>query len=145
MGPGYYQQPPRGRPLWPWVLGGFVLVVVLGIGGVLLFLHRLGNNIEEDSKYTVDVTYRVEGSGKSVAILYTVGIAHTAEVPAASLPWTKEVSTGGIVSLTAMNDQSGGTVTCRIFANGKQVSEQTATGPLASARCTGDVGLLPAR
>ncbi len=27
----------------------------------------------------------------------------------------------------------------------QQVSEQTATGPLASARCTGDVGLPPAR
>ena len=145
MGPGDYQQPPRRRRVWPWVLAGFVLLVLLGIGGFLVFVHRLGNNIEESSKYTVDVTYRVEGSGSSVAILYTVGIAHTAEETAASLPWTKEVSTGGTVSLTAMNDQSGGTVTCRIFANGKQISEQTATGPFASARCTGDVGLLPAR
>jgi hypothetical protein len=87
----------------------------------------------------------VEGSGSSVAITYTVGVAHTAKDTAASRPWTKDVATGGTVSLTAMNGQSGGTITCRIFANGKQVSEQTATRPLASARCVGDVGLLPAR
>ena len=87
----------------------------------------------------------MEGSGSSAAIQYTVGIAHTAKDTAASLPWSKDVSTGGNVSLTATNDQSGGTITCRIFANGKQISEQTATGPLTSARCSGDVGLLPAR
>jgi Mycobacterium membrane protein len=101
--------------------------------------------MEEASKYVVDVTYRVEGSGSSVAITYTVGVAHTATDTAASLPWTKVVATGGTVSLTAMNGQSGGTITCRIFANGEELSEQTAAGPLASASCIGDVGLLPAR
>ena len=145
MDPGYHQQPPRGRRVWPWLLGGFVLIVLLGIGAFAVVVHRLGNRIEESSKYAVVVTYRVEGSGSPVAITYTVGIAHTAKDTAASLPWTKDVSTGGNVSLTAMNDQSGGTITCRIFANGKQISEQTATGPAASARCNGDVGLLPAR
>ena len=113
MGPGYYQQPPRGRRVWPWLFGGLVLIVFLAIGGFAVFVHRLGSNIEESSKYAVVVT-------------------------------SKDVSTGGNVSLTATNDQSGGTITCRIFANGKQISEQ-ATGPLASARCSGDVGLLPAR
>jgi hypothetical protein len=143
--PDYSPQPPRGRRVWPWVLGGFVLVVLAGVGGFAVFVHRLGNKIEEGTKYEVDVRYRVEGSGSSVAITYTVGVAHTAKDTAASLPWTKDVSTGGTVSLIATNGESGGTITCRIFADGKQVSEQTAAGPHASASCTGDVGLLPAR
>jgi hypothetical protein len=142
--PGYHQQPPRRRRVWLWALGGFVLVVVLGIACVAL-LHRVANNMAEASTYLVDVTYRVEGSGSSVAITYTVGVAHTAKETGASLPWAEDAETGGTVSLTAMNGQSGGTITCGIFANGKQVSEQTATGPLASASCIGDVGLLPAR
>jgi hypothetical protein len=57
----------------------------------------------------------------------------------------QDVETRGTVSLTATNRQSGGTITCGIFANGKQVAEQTAARPLASVRCIGDGGLLPAR
>jgi hypothetical protein len=72
--------------------GGFVLVSLLALGDV----SRL---------FTASQT----------------GIAHTAKDTAASLPWTKDVTTGGPVSL------------------------HTATGPLASAGCIGDVGLLPAR
>ena len=142
---GNHQQPPRRRRVWLWVLGGFVLVVVLGIGGYVAFVHRVANNVQEESKYAVDVTYRVEGSGSSVAITYTVGKAHTAKDSAARLPWSKDVSTGGVVFLTATNDQSGGTITCRILVNGEQISELTATGPLARASCVGDVGQLPAR
>jgi hypothetical protein len=138
------RSPSRGRRVWLWALGGAVFVVVLGIACVVL-LHRVANNMEEASKYEVDVTYRVEGSASSVAIAYTVGVAHTAKETASSLPWAKDVETGGTVALTATNGQSGGMITCRIFANGKQVSEQSASGPLASARCVGDVGLLPAR
>jgi Mycobacterium membrane protein len=136
---------PRRRRVWPWVLGGLVLVVLLGIGGFFVFVDRVAHHVEEGSKYQVPVTYRVEGSGSSVGITYTVGVAHTATDTAASLPWTKDIATGGTVSLSARNDQSGGMLTCRIFANGKQIAEQTVTGPLATASCSGDGGLLPAR
>jgi hypothetical protein len=131
--------------VWLWVLGGFVLIVILCVCRVRRVRSPRRRQYGGEVKYAVVVTYRVEGSGSSVAITYTVGIAGTAKDTATNLPWTKDVSTGGTVSLTAMNDQSGGTITCRIFVNGKQISEQTATGPLTSARCIGDVGLLPAR
>ncbi|WP_161630371.1 MmpS family transport accessory protein, partial [Mycobacterium sp. UM_CSW] len=134
--PPGHRRPPR---VWRWALGG-LLVAILGLGGFVAVFHRVANHVEEGSKYGVNVTYQVEGSGSSVAITYTVGKAHSAKDSAASMPWTKDVATGGTVSLAATNDQSGGTTTCRIFANGKQISESAATGPLATASCTGDVG-----
>jgi hypothetical protein len=144
----YYSQPPRRR-LWPWLLGGFVLIVVvvfLSIGVCVVFVNRVAKNAQDGSRYTIPVTYQVEGSGRSVAIKYSPGIGHhTSTATATALPWTKDAITGGTVSLTATNDQSGGTITCRIFANGKQIAEQTATGPLASASCSGDAGLNPVR
>jgi len=130
--------------VWLWVFGGLVVIVVLGYVCVTL-LHRVGNDMQEESKYAVGVTYRVEGSGGPVAIAYTVGVARTANDTAARLPWTRDVFTGGVVSLTATTDESGGTVTCKILANGRQIADQTVTGSAASVRCTGDVGLLPAR
>jgi hypothetical protein len=129
-----------------WVLAGVVLVVVAGIGGYLAFVPRAANKVQEQSKCAVDVTYRVEGSGTSVAITYTVGkAADPAKDSAARLPWSKDVSTCGAVFLTATTDQSGGTITCRILVNGEQLSELTVTGPRARASCVADVGQLPAR
>ena len=136
---------PGNRRVWLWVLGGFVLVVCLGIGGYFAFVHRVAHNVQEQSKCTVNVTYRVDGSGTSVAMTYTVGMAHTAKDSAAHLPWSKDVSSCGVVFLTATTDQSGGTITCRIFVSGEQLSELTVTGPHAKASCVADVGQLPAR
>jgi hypothetical protein len=129
-----------------WVLGGVVLVVVAGIGGYVALVPRAANKLQEQSKCAVNVTYRVEGSGNSVAITYTVGKApEPAKDSAAHLPWSKDVSTCGVVFLTATTDQSGGMITCRIFVNGGQLSELTVTGPLAKASCVADVGQLSAR
>ncbi len=141
--PGYYQQPPRKRRVWPWVLGGFVFIVFLGVGGCIAFIGAVATDIDKESKREVNVTYQVEGSASSAAITYSGRDFNTAQDTAVSLPWSKQVTIDGLgktVTLTATNDESGGTITCRILADGKQVSEQTASGPLATASCMGDAG-----
>lgn len=45
-----------------------------------------------------------------------------------------------MVSLIAVNDVDGGEATCRILIGGRLVSEQTSTGPYASAGCSGNAG-----
>jgi hypothetical protein len=145
--PGYYQQPPRKKPVWPWVLGGMFLLMLLGIGGCLAFIGGVATNIDKESKRQVAVTYEVVGSGNSVSVSYTnsdnkpgtqdLGLAQETGV---ALPWQKEVTVDGLVktaTLTATNGAQGGEITCRIRADGKVIAEQTSKGQFATASCTG--------
>lgn len=78
-----------------------------------------------------------------MAVTYSGRDFNTAQVTGVSLPWTKDVTIAGLgktVNLTATNDMSGGPITCRILADGKQVSEQTSFGQWATASCVGNAG-----
>lgn len=89
------------------------------------------------------VRKQVEGIGDSVAVSYSGRDFNTAQDTGVSLPWTKDVTIAGLgktVVLTATNGASGRTITCRILADGKQVSEQTSTSPFATANCVGNAG-----
>jgi Mycobacterium membrane protein len=139
----YGYQPPKKRPVWPWILGGIFLVIFLGIGACVAFVGSVAKNIDDESKREVTVIYSVTGSGKSVAITYSGRDFNTAQETAVSLPWNKSVTIDGIgktVSLTATNDFGGGTITCQISANGKTIAEQTSNGPFATASCIGNAG-----
>lgn len=60
------------------------------------------------------------------------------EVP--TLPWTKEVRTTGLGkggTLTVGTGAEGGTVTCHVYIDGKEAETGSASGPLATANCTG--------
>ena len=90
--PGYYQQPPKKRRVWPWVLGGFVLLVFLGVGGCFAFIGAVATKIDKESKREVRVTYQVEGKGNSVPVTYSARDFNTAPVTGVSLPWTKDAT-----------------------------------------------------
>ncbi|MGY0501194.1 DUF4352 domain-containing protein [Nocardia sp. FBN12] len=56
-GPGvpqqpYYPQPPRKKKVWPWVLGGFVLAVLVLFGGCVAVIGTAANEVAkvEESK-----------------------------------------------------------------------------------------------
>lgn len=139
----YGYQQPKKRRVWPWVLGGVLLVMFLGMGACVAFVGGVANNIDKESKRQVTVTYEVTGSGNSVAVTYSGHDFNTAQDTGVSLPWTKQVTVDGLgktVSLTATNGSDSGTVTCRISANGKVLAEQTSSGPFASANCIGNAG-----
>jgi hypothetical protein len=140
--PGYFQQPQKPkRPVWPWVLGGILLTIFLGVGGCFAFVGLVANGIDAESKREVTVTYEVTGTGDSVAVTYSGRDFNTAQETGVGLPWRKDVVIDGLgktVILTGTRSMGDGTVTCRISANGKVVSEQTSSGPFASASCMGN-------
>jgi hypothetical protein len=140
--PGYYQQPPQKqkKPVWPWVLGGILLVIFLGIGGCVAFVGLVATGIDSESKREVTVKYEVTGTGDTVAITYSGRDFNIAQDTGVSLPWSTDVTIDGLgktVTLTGTRGAGDGTVTCRISTNGRVISEQTSTGPFASAICNG--------
>ncbi len=139
----YGYQPPKKRLLWPWVLGGIFLVIFLGFGACVAFVGGVATNIDKETKREVTVTYSVTGSGKSVAITYSGRDFNTAQETAVSLPWNKNMTIDGLsksVVLRATNDFGGGTITCKITANGTTLAEQTSSGPFSTASCIGNAG-----
>ncbi|MEU2137408.1 MmpS family transport accessory protein [Nocardia rhamnosiphila] len=103
----------------------------------------IANEGGEDADREVAVSYEVEGTAGEVSITYLGHDLGMARETAAGLPWRRDVlieSFGTMVSLIAVNDGDGGEVTCRILIGGRLVSEQTSTGPYASAGCSGAAG-----
>lgn len=136
---GYY--PPRKKPRWPWIAGGIVLVLVLLAGGGFAAFAAFGNSGDEEDGSDITVTYRVDGAAPASSITYLGPDLGMAQETAVGLPWSKEVTIQGwgqIVSLTANNGPDGGDITCRILVGDKVMSEQTSSGPYASATCSGD-------
>ncbi len=103
----------------------------------------IANEVGEDPDHEVAVSYEVEGTAGDVSITYLGHDLGMAREMVAGLPWRRDVlieSFGTMVSLIAVNDADGGEVTCRILIGGRLVSEQTSTGPYASAGCSGNAG-----
>ncbi|WKG01645.1 MmpS family transport accessory protein [Mycolicibacterium sp. HK-90] len=133
--PGYYAPPPPPKKsrAWLWVLLAILTVIVLAVGGYVVF-------VAVESKRTWTVTYQVSGSGNSAAVRYSVrdGGTTTENV---HLPWTKEASFGASttfvleVTPAAISDS----VACEVRVNGQLVDNATITG--APAVCN---GLTPA-
>lgn len=140
--PGYYQ-PPKKKRVWPWVLGGIVLFFILIIGGCFAFFGGVASEIEKESEREVTVTYRVEGTSSDASVTYSGRDMNMSQETAITLPWSKDVTIDGIgkyVSMTASNGDAGGEITCRILVGDRVISEQTSSGPYASASCSGDAG-----
>ncbi|GAA1480342.1 hypothetical protein GCM10009624_07820 [Gordonia sinesedis] len=139
-----YQQPPqKKRKIWPWVLGGVILVFILIIGGCMALVGTAANEVDKAVNSEVTVTYRVTGEG-TASVTWTDQNFNTAQESNAQLPWEKEVKVSGlgkIASLTVTNNESDSArSTCEILVGGQVKYTQTATGPFASASCSGSVG-----
>ncbi|HET8641487.1 MAG TPA: MmpS family transport accessory protein, partial [Pseudonocardiaceae bacterium] len=120
-----YQQPfqqPKKRRVWPWVLGGVALFVVLAFAGCVALIggaaNEVSDQIQQDSR-PVKVTYEITGDGVTIAgnITYTKDVnAGTEQVNGAPLPFTKEIQFGeGLfkpLSVVAQAGEGAGTITC---------------------------------
>lgn len=142
-----YQQPPKKKKVWPWIVGAIILIIILFFAGCMAFFGGVANEIDKESNRTVEVTYRVTGEGGTASsITFTDADWNTAQDTSVSLPWEKKVSIDGLgklASLMASNsiDAAPGTaITCEILVDGEVKYTNTATGPGASASCSGDVG-----
>ncbi len=129
-------RPPRKRRKWPWVALAVVVVLVAGIVAAVVAGTR-------ESTKSVTVDYRVTGSARGVSIAYSTwhdGRLSVSQETVQTLPWRKTLSTDGFVrggSLSITLGAEGGTAKCSVVVDGGKAYTATASGPFATADCTG--------
>lgn len=156
-GPGYWRAtdgnwyPPQSPPavmakkkiyqrVWFWLL----IVVALGIGGCVSLVATAGVAVNNAAHANHTVVYSVTGSGTANDITYDTlqqgsGQNGEAQVTDVNLPWTKTITASGLFTVFSVNatvGQDGGSLTCTITEDGKQIATNTASGAFASADCT---------
>lgn len=139
---GGYPPPPRKKKVWPWVLGGVLVVLLLVVGGCVALVGTVANEIENEVSREVTVSYQAGGTGTGT-VIHTDGSMDVVTESDIALPWSKDVAVTGLVkfvSLSVMSGIDGGTVSCKITVGGKVIAQDQATGQLATASCTGDAG-----
>lgn len=136
-------EPPKKKfykRVWFWLL---IAVVVL-FGGCSALLAGGSAVVDHAAHIQHTVVYSVTGTGQASNVTYSTvqegsGQNGEAQVTDVSLPWTKTIKASGLITLfdvSATVGQDGGTVTCTITEDGKQLASNTASGAFASADCT---------
>ena len=128
------------KRVWFWLL---VAVVVL-FGGCAALITGAGVAVNHAAHVTHTIVYSVTGTGQANDITYSTfqegaGQNGTAQVTNVNLPWSKTTSASGLITVFSVNasvGSGGGSVTCSITEDGKQVATNTASGAFASADCT---------
>jgi hypothetical protein len=106
-----------------------------------LVVKTASDEITEEANREAVIVYEVTGDATNVDVSYSVfneDDFSTKDETVATLPWTKEVKTKGYVKegqLIVTTGEAGGTVTCKITVDGKEVETATATGPFELATC----------
>ncbi|GAA4402148.1 MmpS family transport accessory protein [Tsukamurella soli] len=135
-------QPPKKRRIWPWVLLGILVVFIAIVAGCTAMVGSAVKSVSDDSKRVVHVTYKVTGDSQDATITYDMN-GNTTQDSSVALPWSKQTDVTGIskyVSLLASNGIEGtGSITCQVLVDGKAIITNTASGPGASASCSGSV------
>ena len=136
---------PQHQPQQPWYKKpGCIIPLILTIGLLLLLggcMAIMGKAVDDtvsDLDREYEVTYQVTGESNGATVTYNTGETETAQDTGAAAGWEKTVTVKGIFGahMTVTNGAGGGSVTCRIVANGKQISENTANGEFATATCS---------
>lgn len=135
-----YQPPPKKRKVWPWVVGGIIVLFIAVVGGCAAMIGGVANELDKESNSTAAVTYRVTGDSSTGMVTFSDANFNMAQDTAAALPWEKTVTLTGfgkLASLTASNTFDGsGKITCEILVGNEVKNTQTANGPGASASCS---------
>ncbi|OYD60805.1 MmpS family transport accessory protein [Rhodococcus sp. OK302] len=137
---GQPYQPPQKKKKWPWILLAIFVVFIALFAGCTALVGGAISSVDEESKKEVVVTYEVTGGAQGAIITYTGKDSNMSQDTAATLPWTKDVTVTGLLKIATVTASNGfddsGTITCKIIANGKVLTENTANGVGASAMCT---------
>jgi hypothetical protein len=121
-----------------------LVVVALGIGGCTTLLIGAGVAVNKVATTSHTIVYSVTGTSQASDITYSTlqegnGQNGTAQETNVNLPWTKTVTASGLITVFSLNatvGDAGGTLTCSITEDGKQIATNTASGVFASADCT---------
>ena len=121
-----------------------IVVSVLGLVVSILWVVVLGkaiNDVNDQATQHHTITYSVTGDAKTADIDYSTfdQAASVGSETGAVVPWTKTVEATGLFvgAFTATTGEEGGSVTCKVVVDGKEVKTATAAGEFAVASCTG--------
>lgn len=123
----------------------FFLIIIILCGCMALYAtgnttgggsNNLSNHPVQSSGY--EITYRIEGTAKSVSLTYQNEQGGT-EQQNALVPWKKTytMQPGDFAYVSAQNNGESGTVICVIELNGKEVKRSTSSGAYTIASCSG--------
>jgi hypothetical protein len=113
---------------------------LLGAGGCTAFVAIVANEVNKQANEVHAVVYKVSGTSKAAAVLYTTdGKNATEQVPSTKLPWSKSLQIKGLAPRHQLLVRNGagqtGTVSCAIAVDGKLMKTASAKGPGAIATC----------
>ena len=108
----------------------------------VVVISKAASDVNKQATAVATVHYEVTGDAKNVTINYTTygDSISSSQESAATLPWTKDLQEKGLVkggSLTVIAGANGGTVACKVVVDGKPVKSGSASGPFATASCSG--------
>ena len=141
--PNAYGQAPK-KPVYKRVWFWLLVVVALGFGGCVALIAGGTAAVNHAAHVNHTIVYSVTGSGQANDITYATlqegnGQNGTAQVTNVNLPWTKTITASGLFTVfdvTATVGSNGGSLTCTITEDGKQIATNSASGAFASADCT---------
>lgn len=139
----YVQEPKKPLYKRPGCLIPLILAIlaILIVGGCMAMLGGAANEVDKQMNAEHKITYAIEGDATDATVTYNVNETNTAQDSGVAAGWTKDVTVKGIFGghISASNGlYDTGAITCKIIANGKTLSENTATGEFASASCSAD-------
>ena len=123
-----------------------IVLSALGLVVSILWVVVIGKAIGDVKDMATQhhtASYEVSGDAKSADVVYTTFQEHSILIntdTSAAVPWSKTVEATGFLEgaqFAATAGPDGGTVTCKVVVDGKQTKTATASGPLATASCTG--------
>ncbi len=120
-----------------------LVVSVVGLVICVVWAAAFGkavDDVNDEANREAVIVYEISGDAANVDVTYTTfgDTMTTNQETAATLPWSKEIKTKGLVkegSLMVTTGETGGTVTCKVTVDGKEVKTATATGAFAMATC----------
>jgi MmpS family membrane protein len=120
-----------------------LVVSIVGLAMCVLWgavVTKAANDVEDEANRVAVIVYEVTGDAAGVDVTYTTfgDATATNQETVTTLPWSKEINVTGLLKegqLIVTTNESGGSVTCTVTVDGKEVRTATASGPFAMASC----------
>ena len=141
-GPNQYPAGPK-KPVYKRVWFWLLVVLALGIGGCVTIVSVASVAVDHAAHINHTVVYTVSGTGSASSITYSTfqegnGQNGENQLTDVSLPWSKTITASGLLTafdVTAAVGAGGGSLTCTITEDGKQIATGSASGAFTIASC----------
>ncbi len=116
-------------------IGCLIIAIIL----ILVIVVVIAVSSSDSKLTTAKVVYQVMGTADSVSVTYGTNSGSIEQIGEVSLSFQKEleVKYGTPLVITAQNQNDTGSVTCRIFVDGKEIQHATSEGAYVVVTCSG--------